>query len=110
MLREGKNITDAMYENVYGSSRRVYDRSNAQLGMTPATYRKGGLGMKIGYTIAKSPLGKVLVAATERGVSAVYLGDVENRLVAELHEEYPRAEIASDPDSFQGWVRAIVKR
>ena len=50
--------------------------------------------MKIGYTIAKSPLGKVLVGATERGISAVYLGDTENTLIAELREEYPRAEIA----------------
>jgi len=110
MLRAGKSITDALYETGYGSSSRVYERSNAQLGMTPATYRKGGLGMKLGYTIAKSPLGKVLVAATERGVSAVYLGDVENRLVTELREEYPRAEIKSAPDSFQRWVREIVKR
>ncbi len=74
LLRAGRNITDALYETGYGSSSRVYERSNAQLGMTPATYRKGGMGMKIEYTIAKSPLGKVLVAATERGVSAVYLG------------------------------------
>ncbi len=109
MLRAGKSITDALYETGYGSSSRVYERSNAQLGMTPATYRKGGLGMKLGYTIAKSPLGKVLVAATERGVSAVYLGDVENRLVTELREEYPRAEIKSAPDSFQRWVREIVQ-
>src|SRR5580700_2311488 len=95
LLRSGKNITDALYETGYGSSSRVYERSNAQLGMTPATYQKGGKGMKIEYTIAKSPLGKVLVAATERGVSAVYLGDVQSKLVAELHEEYPRAEINS---------------
>src|SRR6266851_4712427 len=85
-------------------------RINAQLGMTPATYRKGGQGMKIGYTIAKSPLGKVLVAATERGVSAVYLGDAENTMTAELREEYPRAEIAPATDSFQRWVREIVQR
>src|SRR6266568_4390859 len=77
MLRAGKSITDALYETGFGSSSRVYERSNAQLGMTPATYRKGGQGMKIGYTIAKSPLGKVLVGATERGISAVYLGDAE---------------------------------
>jgi AraC family transcriptional regulator of adaptative response/methylated-DNA-[protein]-cysteine methyltransferase len=110
MLRSGKSIADALYETGYGSSSRVYERSDAQLGMTPATYRKGGQGMKIGYTIAKSPLGKVLVAATERGVSAVYLGDVENTLIAELREEYPRAEIAPAPDSFQRWVREIVLR
>jgi AraC family transcriptional regulator of adaptative response/methylated-DNA-[protein]-cysteine methyltransferase len=110
MLRAGKSITDALYETGYGSSSRVYERSNAQLGMTPATYRKGGQGMKIGYTIAKSPLGKVLVAATERGVSAVYLGDAESTLISELREEYPRAEIAPAPDAFQRWVREIVQR
>ena len=110
MLRAGKSIADALYETGYGSSSRVYERSNAQLGMTPATYRKGGQGMKIGYTIAKSPVGKVLVAATERGVSAVYLGDAESTMITELREEYPRAEIAPATDSFQRWVREIVQR
>jgi len=110
LLRSGKSITDALYETGYGSSSRVYERSNAQLGMTPATYRKGGKGMKIGYTIAKSPLGKVLVAATERGVSAVYLGDMESKLISELREEYPRAEIVPAADSYQRWVREIVQR
>jgi AraC family transcriptional regulator of adaptative response/methylated-DNA-[protein]-cysteine methyltransferase len=110
MLRAGKSITDALYETGYGSSSRVYERSNAQLGMTPGAYRRGGQGMKIGYSIAKSPLGRVLVAATERGVSAVYLGDAENKMIAELHEEYPRAEIAPAADSFRRWVREIVQR
>jgi AraC family transcriptional regulator of adaptative response/methylated-DNA-[protein]-cysteine methyltransferase len=110
MLRAGKSITDALYETGYGSSSRVYERSNAQLGMTPATYRKGGKGMRIGYSIAKSALGKVLVAATERGVSAVYLGDSEAKLVQELKDEYPRAELAPADDSFERWVREIVQR
>src|SRR2546429_6702632 len=102
-IRAVKRSTDALYETAYGFSSRVYERSNAQLGMTPATYRKGGIGMKIGYTITKSPLGKVLVAATDRGVSAVYVGDAENSLVAELREEYPRAEISQATDSYQRW-------
>ncbi|HEX4543115.1 MAG TPA: bifunctional DNA-binding transcriptional regulator/O6-methylguanine-DNA methyltransferase Ada [Candidatus Acidoferrum sp.] len=110
LIRAGKGITDALYETGYGSSSRLYERSNSQLGMTPATYRKGGKGMKLGYTVAKSPLGKVLVAATERGVSAVYLGDSEAKLLAELREEYPRAEIAPATDSFQRWVREIALR
>jgi AraC family transcriptional regulator, regulatory protein of adaptative response / methylated-DNA-[protein]-cysteine methyltransferase len=110
LLRAGKSIADALYETGYGSSSRVYERSNAQLGMTPATYRKGGQGMKIGYIIARSPLGKVLVAATERGVSAVYLGDRENTMIAELRKEYPRAEIAPAADSFRRWVSEIVQR
>jgi AraC family transcriptional regulator, regulatory protein of adaptative response / methylated-DNA-[protein]-cysteine methyltransferase len=110
MLRAGKSITDALYETGYGSSSRVYERSNAQLGMTPATYRKGGKGMSIGYSITKSGLGKVLVAATERGVSAVYLGDSEAKLVHELKDEYPRAELAPADDSFERWVKEIVQR
>ena len=110
MLRAGKSITDALYETGYGSSSRVYERSNAQLGMTPATYRKGGKGMKIGYSIANSPLGKVLVAATERGISAVYLGNTDSRLIAELREEYPRSEISAASASDQRWVREIVQR
>jgi AraC family transcriptional regulator of adaptative response/methylated-DNA-[protein]-cysteine methyltransferase len=110
MLREGKSITDALYETGYGSSSRIYERSNAQLGMTPATYQKGGKGMNIGYSIAKSALGKVLVAATDRGVSAVYLGDTDAKLVAELREEYPRAEIAPATDTFERWVKEIVQR
>ncbi len=110
LMRAGKSITDALYETGYGSSSRVYERSNSQLGMTPATYRKGGLGMKLGYTITKSPLGKVLVAATERGVSAVYLGNNESKLVAELREEYPRAEIAAATNSFERWVKEVLVR
>lgn len=110
LLRSGRNITDALYETGYSSSSRVYERSNAQLGMTPATYQKGGKGMKLEYTIAKSPLGKVLVAATQRGVSAVYLGDAQNQLVAELREEYPRAEILPASGNTQRWVREIVQR
>lgn len=110
LLRAGRSITDALYETGYGSSSRVYERSNAQLGMTPATYQKGGKGMKIEYTIAKSPLGKVLVAATERGVSAVYLGEAQDKLVRELRVEYPRAEISAAAGHSQRWVREIVQR
>jgi AraC family transcriptional regulator, regulatory protein of adaptative response / methylated-DNA-[protein]-cysteine methyltransferase len=110
LLRSGKNITDALYETGYGSSSRVYERSNAQLGMTPATYQKGGKGMKLEYTIAKSPVGKVLVAATERGISAVYLGDAENKLIGELKKEYPEAEISEASGTAQRWVREIVQR
>lgn len=110
LLRGGSNITDALYATGYGSSSRVYERSDAQLGMTPATYQKGGKGMKIRYTTAKSSLGEVLVAATERGVSAVYLGDAAGKLVHELRDEYPRAEITAADGAFAQWVEEIVAR
>jgi AraC family transcriptional regulator, regulatory protein of adaptative response / methylated-DNA-[protein]-cysteine methyltransferase len=110
MLRQGKGISEALYETGYGSTSRVYESSNAQLGMTPATYRKGGKNMKIGYVIAKSSLGKILVGATERGISAVYLGDAEAKLIQELRAEYPQAEIFAGGDSFGRWVQEIVQR
>jgi AraC family transcriptional regulator of adaptative response/methylated-DNA-[protein]-cysteine methyltransferase len=110
LLRDGNSITDALYATGYGSASRVYERSDAQLGMTPATYQKGGKGMKIQYAAAKSSLGEVLVAATERGVSAVYLGDAAAKLVKELREEYPQAEIAVARGGFTQWVEEIVSR
>jgi AraC family transcriptional regulator of adaptative response/methylated-DNA-[protein]-cysteine methyltransferase len=110
MLRDGKGISEALYETGYGSTSRVYERSNAQLGMTPATYQKGGKDMKIGYAVAKSSLGKILVGATERGISAVYLGDAEAKLIKELRDEYPQAEIIAAGNSFERWVKELVQR
>jgi AraC family transcriptional regulator, regulatory protein of adaptative response / methylated-DNA-[protein]-cysteine methyltransferase len=108
LLRGGTSITDALYATGYGSSSRVYEHSNANLGMTPAAYRKGGKNMNIGYAITSSALGPMLVAATSRGVSAVYLGDSETKLVQELKAEYPNAQISRADNSFERWVKEIV--
>jgi AraC family transcriptional regulator of adaptative response/methylated-DNA-[protein]-cysteine methyltransferase len=108
-LRKGTNVTTAMYEAGYGSTSRLYEHSDAQLGMTPATYRHGGRGMQISYAIADCSLGRVLVAATDRGLSAVYLGDKDESLAAALRKEYPHAEIRRDSGEHSQWVRAIVQ-
>ena len=108
-LKEGDNVTTALYDAGFGSSSRLYERAPAQLGMTPATYRKGGAGMRIDYTIADSPLGRLLVGATPRGVSAVYLGAADQQLEAALRKEYPRAELRRDsPENLRGWVEEIL--
>jgi AraC family transcriptional regulator of adaptative response/methylated-DNA-[protein]-cysteine methyltransferase len=107
-LRKGKDVTTSMHEVSYGSASRLYEKSDAHLGMTPATYRRGGRGMDISYTIAACSLGRVLVAATERGISAVYLGDRDSDLAAALRKEYPRAEIRCGSGEHSKWVRAIV--
>src|ERR1700739_3196706 len=76
MLRDGADISEALYACGYGSPSRIYEKTNSQLGMTPASYRKGGAGMKIGFTVAASSLGKVLVAGGEAGTALVCFGDV----------------------------------
>src|SRR5882762_8470809 len=94
-IKEGASVTEAMYDAGYGSSRGLYEKSSGRLGMTPATYGRGGQGMRIVYTIAGCPLGRVLVAATERGVCSVALGDSDSELISALFSEYPKASIDS---------------
>ena len=110
MLREGAEITDALYACGYGSPSRIYEKTDTQLGMTPGSYRKGGAGMKIGYTVAPSTLGKVLVAGTDRGISAVYLGDDERSLVGSLQKEYPNAVIGRAAEANPAWLKEILSR
>jgi len=107
-LRKGDDVTTALYDAGFGSSSRLYERAPSHLGMTPATYRQGGAGMRIHYTILSSPLGRLLVGATERGISALYLGESDARLEAALEKEYPRAEILRDRNGLEGWVEKIL--
>ena len=107
-LKKGDNVTTALYDAGFGSSSRLYERAPAQLGMTPATYRRGGAGMKIGYTIVDSPLGRLLVAGTDRGISALYLGESDARLETALRKEYPRAQIQRDRNGLESAVGKIL--
>lgn len=107
-VREGRSVADAMYEAGYGSSSRLYEKASAQLGMTPATYRKGGRGMNISYTIAESPLGLLLVAATERGVCSVQLGDSAEELAGDLRAEFPQADVRDDEGGLRPQVQTLL--
>jgi AraC family transcriptional regulator of adaptative response/methylated-DNA-[protein]-cysteine methyltransferase len=108
-LRDGEQVTSALYDAGYSSSSRVYEHAPARLGMTPRTYRRGGAGMQIYYTLTNCQLGRLLVAATERGVCAVYLGDNDDELRADLHNEYPSASIEYDGANMCDWVASIVR-
>jgi AraC family transcriptional regulator of adaptative response/methylated-DNA-[protein]-cysteine methyltransferase len=108
-LHKEEDVTTAMYESGYGSPSRLYERSNRQLGMTPATYGRGGRGMEIRYTISESPIGHILVAGTDRGVAAIYMGRSDAELTATLRREYPQAQITRNPESVSRWVRQIVR-
>jgi len=107
-LRQGQDVAGATYDAGFGSSSRLYERASAHLGMTPATYRRGGRGMDIGYSIVDCALGRLLVAATERGVCAVSLGDSDSVLEVALRAEYPNAQVHRD--ELRGkWVSALLR-
>jgi AraC family transcriptional regulator of adaptative response/methylated-DNA-[protein]-cysteine methyltransferase len=108
-LRGGDTVSRATYEAGYGSSSRVYEQSDTHLGMTPATYRRGGLGAHIRSAVVGTSFGRLLVAATERGVCAVMLGDDDESLEAALAEEYPNATVERSPAEIGEWVEAIVR-
>ncbi len=103
-LRDGANVTQALYDAGYGSSSRLYERSAERLGMTPLKYRKGGEGMNIGYTICDCKLGRLLVAMTEEGICAVHIADDDDELEQYLYREYPAAQIQRDHPLMTDWV------
>jgi AraC family transcriptional regulator of adaptative response/methylated-DNA-[protein]-cysteine methyltransferase len=107
-LRQGGDVTAAMLDAGYGSSSRFYERAAPMLGMAPSTYRRGGAGMTIGYAIVDSPLGRLLVAATNRGVCAVAMGSSDAELERALAREYPAATISADHGALAEWTTAIV--
>ncbi len=109
-LRAGDTVSRATYEAGFASSSRVYEKAHEHLGMTPAAYRRGGAGVHIRYTIADAPVGRVLVATTERGVCAVELGATNAEVEQALHADFPNATIERDDDAHATWVRAVIGR
>jgi len=107
-LRAQAAVTAALYDAGYGSSSRLYERAARRLGMTPAAYRRGGAGATIRYTTVATPLGRLLVGETDRGVCAVSLGDTEARQVAALRAEYPAARLTRDDGALGPAVRSIL--
>jgi AraC family transcriptional regulator of adaptative response/methylated-DNA-[protein]-cysteine methyltransferase len=106
-LRDGSDVTTALYDSGFGSSSRLYERGSLRLGMTPKTYGQGGAGTLIHYAIVATALGRLLVATTERGVCAVCLGDDDEELLAALRAEYPAAELERGEPAANGWVEAV---
>jgi AraC family transcriptional regulator, regulatory protein of adaptative response / methylated-DNA-[protein]-cysteine methyltransferase len=106
-LKDSSNVTHALYAAGYSSSSRVYEKAAPQLGMTPLTYRNGGEGLAVRYTVGNSDLGPVLLAATDKGVCAIKLGDSE-RLIAELKQEFPNAAITRDDRDLHVWLTHVL--
>jgi len=108
-LKTGAPVVAAIYDAGYGSSRALYERAPSQLGMTPATYRKGGAGLLIYFDTAPCSLGFLLVAATEKGICAVTLGDEAEKLEANLKSEFFASEIERDSSQLQRNIKAVLE-
>ena len=107
-LRNGAKVDSAMYSSGFASRSRLYEKTPAKIGMTPTEYRQGGSDVLISYTIIETPFSKLLVATTERGVCAVYLGNSEPRLLEMLQEEYPAARIVCDDAALERFVGPLL--
>jgi len=110
-LRSGRPVADAIYEAGFGSGSRVYERADTRLGMTPAEYRAGGRNVAISYVAIDSPVGQLMIGATDRGLCFVEFGESVEQLEQRLREEYPAATAApmKEPGAkpLQLWVDAL---
>ena len=109
-LQAGHAVTRAMYDAGYSSSSRLYERTSSQLGMTPDKYRRGAIATRIRYTFADSPLGRILVAATDKGLCAIQFGDSEDQLVQGLKHEFPFAQHQQDDHALRTWRGILLAR
>ena len=118
-LQSGHSVTTALYAAGYGSSSRLYERTAAQLGMTPDKYRRGAVASVVRYTIfrdaifrdsaAASPQGRMLIAATDKGICAISFGDSDQQLLQGLMREFPFAVRRRDDAALAQWRDTLTK-
>jgi AraC family transcriptional regulator of adaptative response/methylated-DNA-[protein]-cysteine methyltransferase len=106
-LRNGETVNDSLYNAGFSSRSRVYEKIASGLGVNPGTIRQGGRGLQIQYTIVDSPVGRLLVGATERGVCAVCMGDSDRTVETVLAEDYPVARLHRNDEGMKGWANAF---
>lgn len=110
-LRNEAPVADAIYQAGFGSGSRVYENADGQLGMTPSEYRSGGKGLTLSYASGQTPLGLMMIGATDRGICFLQFGDSDAALLGELKQQFPAATVQSMPDSsrnqFESWMAAL---
>jgi len=107
LLMNGHTVTKALYGAGFSSRSRFYGNSG-QFGMSAGVFRRGGKGLRVAYSIVNCPLGRLLVAATPKGVCAVFMGDTDSVVESALTKEYPRADLYRTNSGLQKWVSAIL--
>ncbi len=112
-LRANHAVTEALYESGFGSSSRLYERVDTRLGMTPSQYRAGGRDLTITYVTVESPMGLMMIGATDRGLCFVQFGNSEDELAGMLKKEYPAAQLEPMrqpyPEQFEAWMQALTE-
>jgi AraC family transcriptional regulator of adaptative response/methylated-DNA-[protein]-cysteine methyltransferase len=110
-LRRDASVSDAIYEAGFGSGSRVYEKTDGQLGMTPSEYRSGGKGLTISYASGRTPLGLLMIGATDRGICFLQFGAGDRELTAELARQFPAATLQAMPpanqEQFESWMAAL---
>ena len=101
-------VTEAIYESGFNSNGRFYAAASGVLGMTPSRFRAGGTGESIHFAVGECSLGSVLVAATDKGVCAIALGDDPDVLVRNLQDRFPKARLVGGDRAFEGLVAKVV--
>jgi AraC family transcriptional regulator of adaptative response/methylated-DNA-[protein]-cysteine methyltransferase len=109
-LRAGHNVTRAMYDAGYSSSSRLYERTASQLGMTPDKYRRGAIAAPIRYTFTDSPLGRMLIAATDKGICAIQFAHSDDELEHGLRHEFPFAIRRRDDAAMGAWKEDLLRQ
>ena len=109
-LRAGHSVTRAMYDAGYSSSSRLYERTASQLGMTPDKYRRGAIAAQVRYTCAASPLGRMLIAATEKGICAIQFADSDEELEFGIKHEFPFAVRRRDDEFMRNWKEVLLAK
>jgi AraC family transcriptional regulator of adaptative response/methylated-DNA-[protein]-cysteine methyltransferase len=107
LLKNGHTVTKALYGAGFSSRSRFYGSSN-QFGMSAGAFRRGGEGLRVRYSIANCPLGRLLVAATSRGLCAVFMGDSDTIVESALSKEHPHATLHRTNSGLQKWITPII--
>ncbi len=107
-LTQSSTVTEAVYAAGFSSSSRFYERSNAILGMRPKAFQDGGHGARIRFAVGQCSLGSVLVAATEKGICAISLGDDPEKLIRDLQDRFPNATLVGADQEFERWIATVI--
>ncbi len=107
-LTRRERVTDAIYDAGFNSNGRFYETSAKELGMTPTSYRAGGSGASVRFAVGECSLGSILVAASQKGICAILLGDDPDSLVRILEDRFPNAELTANDVQFEQWVARVI--